>query len=264
MEPSDSGPELGQDLLLDRQGRSALAVLPIGPMAKFLTTNGINYLVEEIIKSAKERVVLVSPYLQLNARIKELLSDGYRPDVDIQMIYGKKELELPERQWLNSVPHIRTRFCHNLHAKCYLNESLCLITSLNLHLFSQQNNNEMGVMIKRATDHQLYADVSAEVNRLLRISEPTHQDRENLVLGSSATPRVQEPTLNYAKLSTKNLATRLGVKTRVLADQLIGRGFVQMRGGQNQLTELGKRVGGEMMLSAKNGEFIVWPADLQV
>ena len=159
-------------------------------MAKFLTTNGINYLVEEIIKTAKERVVLVSPYLKLNSRIKELLSDGYRPDVDIRIIYGKQDLDPSERQWLSTVPHIRTSFCQNLHAKCYLNESLCVIGSLNLHQFSQQNNNDMGVMIKRATDHQLYADVLGEVERLLRISEPTHRDRENLVLEfNSATPQ---------------------------------------------------------------------------
>jgi len=31
-------------------------------MAKFLTMNGINYLLEEIIKTAHERLVLVSPY----------------------------------------------------------------------------------------------------------------------------------------------------------------------------------------------------------
>src|SRR6516165_1024826 len=101
-------------------------------MAKFLTTSAINYLIEEVIKTAKERLVLVSPYLRLNDRIKELLSSGYKPDVDIEIIYGKRELEAPERQWLNSVPHIRTRFCQNLHAKCYLNESLCVLTSMNL------------------------------------------------------------------------------------------------------------------------------------
>ena len=129
-------------------------------MAKFLTTNGLNYVIEEIIKTAKERVVLISPYLRLNDRIKELLSIGYRPDVDVQIIYGKKELEPRERQWLSTVPHIRTRFCQNLHAKCYLNESRCVITSLNLHLYSQQNNNEMGVMVKRGSDQQMFFDVA--------------------------------------------------------------------------------------------------------
>src|SRR5690242_11551870 len=95
---------------------------------------------EEIIKGAKERLVLVSPYLKFNARVKELLSDGYRPDVEIRIVYGKREPDARERQWLNTVPHVRTSFCRNLHPKCYLNEHLCIISSLNLHLFSQQNN----------------------------------------------------------------------------------------------------------------------------
>ena len=163
---------------------AGIRVLIVTVMAKFLTTNGINYVIEEIIKNAKGRIVLISPYLKLNSRIKELLSDGYRPDVNIQIVYGKRELDASERQWLNSVPHIRTGFCQNLHAKCYLNESLAVITSLNLHLYSQQNNNEMGVMVKRGNDQQMFFDITSEVDRLIRISEATHADRENLVLES--------------------------------------------------------------------------------
>jgi PLD-like domain len=233
-------------------------------MAKFLTTNGINYLVEEIIKTGKERVILVSPYLKLNARIKELLSDGYRPDVDVRIIYGKRDLDASERRWLGSVPHIRTSFCQNLHAKYYLNEHLCVIDSLNLHQFSQQNNNEMGVMIKRAADHQLYADVVGEVERLLRISESTHEDRENLVLESDSAAPQKEIPKDYAKLTTARLAACLGVKTRELADKLVGRGLVQIQNGHKKLTDNGKRAGGEEKFSATKGAFIVWPSDLQV
>jgi len=232
-------------------------------MAKFLRTTGINYVLEEIITTAKERVVLVSPYLQLNARIRELLSDGYRPDVDMRIIYGKKELDAPERQWLNGVPHIRTSFCQNLHAKCYLNENLCVITSLNLHLFSQQNNNEMGVMIKRSTDHQLFSDVSAEVERLLRISEATHQDRENLILERTNAAKIPENLPEYTELTTARLAAKLGVKTRVLVETLIGQGFVYVKDGQKRLTDAGKAAGGQEKFSPKNGQFLLWPANLR-
>jgi phosphatidylserine/phosphatidylglycerophosphate/cardiolipin synthase-like enzyme len=232
-------------------------------MAKFLTTNGINYLIEEIIKNAKERIALVSPYLQLNARIRELLSDGYRPDVDMRIIYGKKELEAPERQWLRNVPHIRTSFCQNLHAKCYLNESMCVITSLNLHLYSQQNNNEMGVMVKRSTDHQMFSDITAEVDRLLRISESTHVDRENLVLASQQNPYVEEPSPVYGKLTTAKLAERLGVQSGNLFQKLIGHGYLKPReGGGHTITSQGRKAGGEFRMG--KGPYFLWPADLQV
>lgn len=224
-------------------------------MAKFLTTNGINYVLEEIIKGAKERLVLVSPYLKFNTRVKELLSDGYRPDVEIRIVYGKRELDTRERQWLNTAPHVRTSFCHNLHAKCYLNEHLCVITSLNLHLFSQQNNNEMGVMIKRASDHQLYADVSAEVDRLIRISESTLTDRENLVLESPAT--------EYEKLTTAKLAKRRGIDSQKMQEKLRALGYLELRdGGKTYLTVAGKEAGGEFRF--RKGPYFVWPVDLHV
>lgn len=233
-------------------------------MAKFLTTNGINYVLEEIIKTAKERLVLVSPYLKLNPRIKELLSDGYRPDLDIRILYGKKDLEASERQWLNTVPHIRTSFCQNLHAKCYLNESLCVITSLNLHLYSQQSNNEMGVMMKRGTDQQMFFDVTAEVDRLLRISEPAHTDRANLVLQTPpVVPLTQETPSNYGKLTTAKLAAKLGIESAKLYDRLIGRGYLEVRNGDKRyLTTAGKTAGGEFRMG--KGPFFLWPPDLQV
>jgi hypothetical protein len=232
-------------------------------MAKFLSTSGINYVLEEIIKTAHERLVLVSPYLKLNAKIKELLGDRYRPDLDIQILYGKRDLDAPERQWLNSVPHIQTSFCRNLHAKCYLNERMCVITSLNLHLFSQQNNNEMGVMIKRATDHQLYADVSAEVDRLLRFSEPTHADRENLVLESLGPVQVQESAANYAKLTTAKLAKKLGVDSTEMNEKLVTVGYLEFREGDKPyLTKAGKKIGGEFRFG--KGPYFLWPANLQI
>jgi phosphatidylserine/phosphatidylglycerophosphate/cardiolipin synthase-like enzyme len=258
-----SRPILFRAIPIENPGRGIAPALQTH-MAKFLTTNGINYLVEEIIKGARERIVLVSPYLKLNSRIKELLGDGYRPDIDMRIVYGKKELDAPERQWLRSVPHIRTSFCQNLHAKCYLNESICVITSLNLHLYSQQNNNEMGVMVKRSTDHQMFSDITAEVDRLLRISESTHQDRENLVLERPSAARTREDSPEYTELTTSRLAAKLGLQTRVLVDKLIGNGFLYLKDGRKHLTDAGKSAGGHQEFSSKKGQFILWPANLRI
>lgn len=192
-----------------------------------------------------------------------MLSDGYRPDLDIQILYGKKELEGPEQQWLNTVPHIRASFCQNLHAKCYLNENLCVITSLNLHLYSQQNNNEMGVMVKRETDQQMFFEVTAEVDRLLRISEPVHTDRANLVLQAPAAPPVQEQPATYGKLTTAKLAAKLGLESAKLYDRLVGRGYLELRDGDKRyLTHAGKTAGGEFRMG--KGPFFLWPPDLKV
>ena len=52
-------------------------------MAKFLNTSATNFYLEELIKNAKERLILISPFLKLNDRIKELLEDKNRLKIDI-------------------------------------------------------------------------------------------------------------------------------------------------------------------------------------
>ena len=47
-------------------------------MAKFLNTSATNYYLEELIKNASDRLILISPFLKLNDRIKELLEDKNR------------------------------------------------------------------------------------------------------------------------------------------------------------------------------------------
>jgi phosphatidylserine/phosphatidylglycerophosphate/cardiolipin synthase-like enzyme len=140
-------------------------------MAKFLNTSAVNYFLEELIKNAKDRLILISPFLKLNDRIKELLADKNRLKIDVRIVYGKSELQPEEINWLKELTYIRTSFCKNLHAKCYLNEELCIVTSLNLYEFSQINNNEMGILIRRSDDVELYKDAYEEAQRIIRISD---------------------------------------------------------------------------------------------
>ena len=67
-------------------------------MAEFLTTTGISFRLEGIIKSATERLVIISPFLKVNERIKELLEDKGRLKIDIRVIYGKNELQPGRKQ----------------------------------------------------------------------------------------------------------------------------------------------------------------------
>jgi len=140
-------------------------------MAKFLNTTGVSYHLEELIKNTKDRLILISPYLQFTDRIKEHLSNLNIQKRDIRIVYRENKLQVEESNWLESQVGIRTSVCKNLHAKCYLNENEAIITSMNLYEFSQQNNNEMGVFITKANDADLYTSTLEEVQRLLTISE---------------------------------------------------------------------------------------------
>lgn len=39
-------------------------------MAKILTTTGVSHLLEELIKDTEDRLILISPYLQLHHKVK--------------------------------------------------------------------------------------------------------------------------------------------------------------------------------------------------
>jgi hypothetical protein len=62
-------------------------------MANFLNTSATNYLLEEMIKSAADRLILISPVLKLNDQMKELLADKNRMKIDVRIVYGKSKLQ---------------------------------------------------------------------------------------------------------------------------------------------------------------------------
>ena len=150
-------------------------------MAKFLDTTGVSNELAQIIKGARERLILISPFLQIGDRFKEFLEEQDRQKIDIRIIYGKSELQPQENNWLKSLKSVRTSICKNLHAKCYLNEKEALISSMNFYEFSQMNNNEMGIVVHKSEDAELYNDINDEAKRLIRISEEIKVTIEKII-----------------------------------------------------------------------------------
>lgn len=229
-------------------------------MAEFLDTTAISYQLERLLKTAKRRIVLISPFVRLRRRVRELIEDAARIGVQIQIVYGKKE-QCDEVERLRAISRVSVTFCKNVHAKCYLNEDFGMVTSLNLYDFSQANNQEMGILFTKLTEPDLYHSVSQEALRIIRISggEATERVATPLPL-----PRVEESETSYAKLSTAKLAAKLGMETTKLFERLIGNGYLELRAGGNRyLTSKGKSVGGEFRTIGK-GPFFIWPSDLKV
>jgi len=139
-------------------------------LAKFLDTTGVSYHLQQLIKNTQQQLILISPYLKVNERMKEELQELDRFRRDIRLIFRDIPMDPVTQNWLRGLPSIRTSYCQNLHAKCYLNESEAIITSMNLYEFSQVNNHEMGVLIAKEQEPDLYADVYNEAQKLLRSS----------------------------------------------------------------------------------------------
>ena len=150
-------------------------------MAKFLDTTGVSYHLQQLINQAQDTLILISPYLKINERLRQSLDDKDRMKIDIRVVYGNNELQPDQINWLRSLKFVRTSFCENLHAKCYLNEREAIITSMNLYEFSQVNNQEMGIYVTKAEDPQLYEEIYNEARRLIRISEEIRVSIEKVV-----------------------------------------------------------------------------------
>ncbi|MFN3731388.1 phospholipase D family protein [Comamonas testosteroni] len=237
-------------------------------MAKFLNTSATNYFLEELIKGAKERLVLISPFLKLNDRIKELLEDKNRLKIDVRIVYGKSELQPQEIEWLKAQSYIRTSFCKNLHAKCYLNEESAIVTSLNLYEFSQINNNEMGILIRRDEDAELYKDTYEEAQRIIRISDEVRismervsaVEQEAISTGASADSSDEEVSSNGTQtLSTSRIAAKHGMKTADWLTKAVEAKLLTVEGDRHYLTPRAKQAGIEFVAKSRFGPYFLWP-----
>ena len=139
-------------------------------MSKFLTTAGVSHRLEEIIKNANERLILISTYFNVNNRVKELLEHKDRENINIRVVCRESKLAKSEKNWFDSLASVQTVFRKNVHAKCYLNENEALLTSMNLYEYSQVNNDEMGILVSRAENSDLYDSISKEADRLVELS----------------------------------------------------------------------------------------------
>ncbi len=140
-------------------------------MAEFLTTVGNSYGIEKIIIKSEMILTIVTPFLKLSNTLVERMIDADKRNVKIVLIYGKDELNRKEKKNLHKLKNIKVYFYKNLHAKCYYNENEMIITSMNLYEFSERNNREMGILIDRRKDRQIYKDAIEEVNSILNTAK---------------------------------------------------------------------------------------------
>lgn len=140
-------------------------------MAEFLTTSGISFHIENIIKTSKTSLYLFTPFLKLTKNFFERLKDASERGVIIQIFYGKDELNSEEKQKLSKLKNIQLYFSENLHAKCYFNESTMVITSMNMYEFSEKNNREMGILVYKSSDPKIFQEAISEAKSIKAYSK---------------------------------------------------------------------------------------------
>jgi len=142
-------------------------------MARFINTRKAVSEIEDLIKNAGEKLILISPYLKLSKDFKELLTYRNSKDKITTIIFGKQELNPDEMKFLQGLRFVILKYNEDLHAKCYVNDDKMVITSLNLYEFSMANNKEMGVLIDKndPADSHLFEDAYREVDYINETSQ---------------------------------------------------------------------------------------------
>jgi len=137
-------------------------------MAKYLDTAQISSELMQLVKEAKEKIILVTYSLQVNSQIQERLKTKSKIGTlsEIALIYGNTKIKNSELEWMSEVEDLKVWQKKNLHAKCYINENKAIISSMNLYDYSQTNNIEMGFLITKDEDPEAYYSMMDDINNM--------------------------------------------------------------------------------------------------
>ena len=158
-------------------------------MAKFLNTRKAVSEIEDLIRNAGEKLILISPYLKLSKDFRELLAYRNSKDKITTVVFGKQELKPDELNFLQGLRFLILKYNEDLHAKCYVNDEKMIITSLNLYEFSMANNKEMGVLIDKQdpNDKTLFDEAFKEVDYI-------NETSQRFEVGTAKAPFVKQQT----------------------------------------------------------------------
>ncbi len=230
-------------------------------MAKFLNTTGVSYHLEELIKGTRDRLILISPYLQFHNRIKDHIHNLNIQKRDIRIVYRESKLKLEESNWLESQIGVRTSIIGSLHAKCYLNEKEAIVTSMNLYSFSQQNNDEMGILVRKDEDPELYNDIYEEAKRILTISEEIRVSVKKVLQKSDIKETEKKQVSKSKHYTTKELSKETGISSRKINSFLTDNKLMYKKDDDWISTKKGKEFGA-LEKSGQYGKFIIWSDEI--
>ena len=119
---------------------------------EFLFDEQLIAALNSLIKTAKHKLLLISPYIDLDERIVDALKEKItRHDFELKILFGKNEnnyaksMKKDSMEFFKQFPNVEIRYSERLHAKFYQNDYEYICTSLNLYDYSLANNIEVGI-----------------------------------------------------------------------------------------------------------------------
>jgi phosphatidylserine/phosphatidylglycerophosphate/cardiolipin synthase-like enzyme len=134
---------------------------------RFLTTKQIAGEIERVIREARVSILLISPYLRIDAMYFGRLREAPKRGVNCRVVFRKGKEDSHGVTSLAELPDISLFSLERLHAKCYLNESTAILTSMNLYESSEHNNREMGLVLERREHAAVYEEILSECESIV-------------------------------------------------------------------------------------------------
>ncbi|WP_027421081.1 phospholipase D family protein [Crocinitomix catalasitica] len=234
-------------------------------MATFLNTRKAVSEIEDLIRDADQKLILISPYLKLSKDFKELLTYRNRKDKITTVIFGKQELNPNEMKFLQGLRFVILKYNQDLHAKCYLNDKKMIITSLNLYEFSMNNNKEMGVLIdlNDESDIELFEDALKEIDFIDETSERFEftSIKEELKSEIKELSIQTKKSTNSKLLTTKEISQTTGLSSRKVNAWFVDNKLMYKKENDWFATIKGKELGASEK-EGQYGKFVIWPEEV--
>jgi len=242
-------------------------------MAKFLNTRKAVSEIDDLIRTAGQTLILISPYLKLAKDFRDLLTYRNSKDKVTTIIFREQALKIDELTFLEELRLVKLKSNESLHAKCYVNDEKMIITSLNLYEFSMANNKEMGVLIEKANPHdrELFDEANKEIDYIKETSVPfNYSTKSDTAQQTKTIPPTQKEikqeivpppkTVNYngKYLSATALSKELGISSKDLTYKIEKLNWIEKKNDEWVLTSLGKSKGATMK-KGQYGDYIAYP-----
>jgi hypothetical protein len=208
---------------------------------KILPPDSISSELLNLIHSANEYLVLVSPYVRMGqwVRLTAALSSAQKRGVSIKAFVRYDPDNASSWEELEAIG-IKPRLIANLHAKFYFNETGGLISSLNLLSSSNANSLEIGCKLDTEAELQELKDFVKRY--IIPLEEKERPSEDDLYLSKEKFSVLLENGLFHATRSR----SRVFFKNNKLQIQSVGNSFyLNLDKGANRLSVSGVVSGAE-------------------
>lgn len=136
---------------------------------ELLDPHAVPNAVVELVRSAKEWLVLISPYFKPWRHLRDALEDAHRAGVTVRFLIRTDQV--PRARGLFRTLNIEPMALTRLHSKIYISDQQALLTSMNLYDASRESL-EFGLQIERDKQTQLHNKITTQAQQLFQKAEP--------------------------------------------------------------------------------------------